>query len=182
VIEAKRPHVVLVDIGASDPGTLDLTRFIGREFPATRIIVGMREAGPAVLRCVESGASGYVPCDVSLEELIMHIRTTLRGETICSPQVAYRAFSRLADLASANSDEVAYQPSTLTPREMEVLQLMVEGLSNKEIAERIYVSLYTVKNHVHNMLKSLGLRNRFELVQHALNKGLVQESCRTSRN
>lgn len=169
----KRPHIALVDISTSNPATLDLVRFIGREFPSTRLIVGVKAAEPSILKYVESGASGYVLGDASLEELITHVQTVLRGETICSPQIAYSAFSRLGNLAPANTDEAAYQPALLTPREMEVLRLMAEGLSNKEIAHRIYVSLYTVKNHVHNMLKGLGLRNRFELVQYAVDKGLI---------
>jgi len=172
-VAAKRPHVVLVDVSTSNPGTLDLVRFIKREFPRPRLIVGVREAEPAFLKYVESGASGYVPSNASLEDLIMHIRTILRGETICSPQIAYSAFTRLADLAPVNGDEVAYQPLLFTPREMDVLELMAKGLSNKEIAQGIYISLSTVKNHVHNMLKALGLRNRFELVRYAVNKGLV---------
>jgi DNA-binding NarL/FixJ family response regulator len=133
----------------------------------------VKEAEPAILSYVESGASGYVPGNASLEDLILHIQTILRGETICSPQVAYSAFSRLADLAPANGDNAGYKAMLLTPRELEILQLMVEGLSNKEIAQRLYISIHTVKNHVHKMLKGLGLSNRFELVRYAVNKGLV---------
>jgi DNA-binding NarL/FixJ family response regulator len=172
------PQVVLIDIGAAHQQTLNMIEFIGREFPKARIIAGVKEEGPAVLTYIERGASGYFISDASLEELIAHIQTQLRGETMCSPRVAYAAFLRLAELAPGLADEAAYKTSVLTPREMEVLQLMVEGMSNKEIAQKIFLSLHTVKNHVHKMLKELGMRNRFELAQYAIDKGLVLRKSR----
>lgn len=177
-LASNSPHVVLIDISASDEQTLDLIGFIAREFPKARIIVGVKEEGPGVLAYIERGAGGYILSDASLEELIAHIQAQFRGETVCSPRVAYSAFTRLAELAPEPADEARSEKSLLTPREMEVLQLMVEGLSNKEIAQRIFLSLHTVKNHVHKMLKELGMRNRFELAQYAIDNGLVLRRSR----
>ena len=167
-------HVVLIDACASSSNTLSLIEFIVRGFPETKVIVAVKEAGPEVLKYVEEGARGYVLSDASLDDLIMNIQMMLRGEALCSPRIAFGAFARLAELALKICDKALYKVSPITTRKMEVLQLLDEGLSNKEIAQKTCLSLYTVKNHVHAMLKELGLRNRFELVQYALHNGLVQ--------
>ena len=99
-----------------------------------------------------------------------------QGETFCSPQIAYSIFSRVAELARKRHDRLIPEFGNVTLREIEILQLVSEGLSNKQIAQRLSLSLYTVKNHVHNVLEKLQARNRLEAVNYALDKGLLRKT------
>jgi two-component system, NarL family, nitrate/nitrite response regulator NarL len=112
---------------------------------------------------VEAGARGYVLRGASIDNLRIAVESIARGETVCSPQITYSMFSRLAELAH----HAMGAQTILTTREMEILQLISQGWSNKRIANHLFVSLYTVKNHVHNILKKLQVQHRLEAVAYA---------------
>jgi two-component system nitrate/nitrite response regulator NarL len=140
------------------------------QFPKVKVIVyGVAEADPGLLRCIEAGASGYILQDASFETLRFTIERVLQGDTICSPRVAYSVFARLAELASEGR-ELQATATALTSREIEILHLIAEGLSNKEIAVRLALSVSTVKNHVHNILEKLKLQTRLQAVEYAYEK------------
>jgi len=126
-------------------------------------------AEQTVFEFIEAGASGYTLKQSSLNDLLDAIEIVYRGEAVCSPRVAYSVFARIAQLAQSNSTHNE-NSSTLTIREEEILQLIVKGLTNKQIADKLYISFPTVKNHVHNILEKLGIRSRAEAVNYALRK------------
>ena len=113
----------------------------------------------SVLACVEAGAVAYVTCEASLRELIAAVTRLARGEALCSPRMAGILLRRLASLAASCEPAAG---AALTRRELEVIELVGEGLSNKEIARRLSIELSTVKNHVHNILEKLGVNGRHE--------------------
>jgi two-component system, NarL family, nitrate/nitrite response regulator NarL len=150
--------VVLVDVSRSRG--LETLRRIASAAPEIRLLaVAVRDQEPDVLACIEAGAAGYVLRDASLEELADAARRAVRDEPIASPHVIATLMRRVATL-SAHGRQAPLQ--NLTSRELEVLELIERGLSNKEIATQLSIAVTTVKNHVHSILEKLGVQRRGE--------------------
>ena len=125
------------------------------------IVVGLPEAEPDVIAYAEAGISGYVPAEGKLSDLEAVIRSVEQGEVLCSPRIVGSLFRHIAELA-ADRPEGTVSGVPLTSRQMEVVSLIDQGLSNKEIAERLNIQVSTVKNHVHSVLDKLHVRRRTE--------------------
>jgi DNA-binding NarL/FixJ family response regulator len=153
------PDIVLMDM--SMPASVAAVPRI-RSAAAGSKVVAFAIAGDEsdVISYVESGVAGYVPRDGSVKDLRRAIESAWNGEAICSPRVAADAFSRLARLSAGRPPAPL---SELTPREQEVARLIEQGMSNKQIARRLVITLATVKNHVHNVLEKLRVRRRGEV-------------------
>lgn len=106
----------------------------------------------------------------------MSINAVMRGEVLCSPRIARLAFDRVSTLARRVDHGYTINEGRLTRREAEIVRLIDDGLSNKEIAARLHIELSTVKNHVHNILDKLHLRNRYSVVKYAKAQGLTVHS------
>jgi DNA-binding NarL/FixJ family response regulator len=153
------PDVVLVDMGMPDsPAAL---RAIVERVPRSGVIaLGVVEEDDDVLGCAEAGAAGYVPREASLDDLVHVIESVVRGEAICSPRVAATLLRRVAVLAAGGGPGLPR--GSLTRREREIVRLIDDGLSNKEIARTLGIEVATVKNHVHNILEKLQVNRRGE--------------------
>jgi two-component system response regulator NreC len=172
--------VLLIGLDAVRDGAVELTqRVTSRPEGVKVIILGPEEATPEIVACLEAGAKGYVFREQSLEELKAAIELVSRGETVCTPGIAQFLFSRLGELGIEHRRRERLEFLDLTARELEILRLIAEGLSNQQIAQRLYLSVHTVKNHVHNMLERLGLPSRIDAVQHAYKRGWFRERRRT---
>jgi two-component system, NarL family, nitrate/nitrite response regulator NarL len=123
-----------------------------------------------ILAVAEAGIAGFVTSDASVDELVAAIESVARGEALCSPSVAAALIRRLASLA--RSGQAASPIGPLTTREREILELIDEGFSNKQIAQRLRIELPTVKNHVHHILVKLGVSRRAEAAALARSSGL----------
>jgi two-component system, NarL family, nitrate/nitrite response regulator NarL len=154
-----QPQVVLVDFALSE--SHDTVRAISEAYPDTRVVaLAVSDTEADVITCAESGAAGYVPKDGSLEDIEAVVESVTRGEALCTPKIAASLLRRVGTLAA----ELHGPPPnvSLTSREAEVAALVDEGLSNKEIAERLGIAIPTVKNHVHNILDKLHVHRRTE--------------------
>lgn len=153
------PDIALIDM--SMPSSVATVSRLRKIVPETKV-VAFAIAGDEsdVISYVEAGVAGYVPRDGSIQDLRRAIESVANGEAICSPRVAARAFSRLARLSAGRPPAPL---SELTPREREVAELIEKGMSNKQIARRLVITLATVKNHVHNVLEKLSVRRRGEV-------------------
>lgn len=172
-IKKLRPQVALIDIGMPDKDGIEVTQDLHQNLPDLKIIIlGMPDLTDEILTCIEAGAAGYVLKEASFNYLVETIRSANRGESFCSPQMAASLFSRVAELAGERLPRSAIK---LTPREVEIINKVAEGLSNKEIAQQLSIELQTVKNHVHNILDKLQLHNRLEAVQYAREKNLLKK-------
>lgn len=167
-----RPDVVLVDIGIPANDGIEVTRTLRQDLPEVKVIIlGMPDLTDEIMACIEAGAAGYVLKESSFDYLVDTIRLASRCESFCSPRVAGSLFSRVAELVG---ERIPQSPVQLTRREVEIVNRIAEGLSNKEIAQRLSIEVQTVKNHVHNILDKLQLHNRLEAVQYARERNLLR--------
>jgi len=161
VIPEQPVDVVLLGLTPYD--TLDATRAISAAHPGTRLVaLAVDDRPDEVIPLAEVGICGYVPRDAALADLVQTLRSVVRGESPCSPAVAAGLLQRLAALAGDGDGRAATEQ--LTAREQEVLSLIIEGLSNKQIAQCLYIELPTVKNHVHHVFEKLRVHRRTEAI------------------
>ncbi|MFG1990771.1 LuxR C-terminal-related transcriptional regulator [Actinoplanes sp. NPDC048988] len=155
-----RPDVVLVD--TATPGGTDILLALRAAAPLARAVaLGVRESGDEILACVEAGAVGYVPREGSLDDLVRTLERAGRGEAVCPPPILTELLRRVSELAGGAF--TAGGGEQLTSRELQVIRLIENGLTNKEIADHLDMALSTVKNHIHNIFEKLGIRRRAEV-------------------
>jgi len=170
------PDVVVMDITMPGLDGLAATRAIKRDVPGAQVLIlTMHESDEYFFRVLEAGASGYVLKRAAASDLVDAIRVVARGEVFLHPAVAKKLVSDYLGRAQAGEGMDAYQQ--LSQREKEVLALIAEGLANREIAERLVLSLSTVQTHYGHILTKLGLRNRAELVRYAIKHGLIDRDA-----
>jgi two-component system NarL family response regulator len=175
-IKDLRPEVALIDIGMPDKDGIEVTQALHRELPEVKVIIlGMVDLTDEIMACIEAGAAGYVLKEASFDYLVETIRSVHRGESFCSPGMTASLFSRIAELAGERMPKIPKSSIKLTGRELEVVSLIAEGLSNKEIAQRLFIATQTVKNHIHNILDKLQLHTRLEAVQYAHERNLLKK-------
>lgn len=169
------PDLVLMDIRMPGMDGLEATRSIKNELPETRIVIlTVRDEDEKLFDAIRAGAQGYLLKTVRAQELLKQLRAAVRGEPALTPQLASRMlqeFRRLSKWAAAFPTEE--EPEVLTPREQEVLDLVVQGATNEEIAEMLSISIHTVKSHVRHILSKLHVSSRREAARYAQRKGLV---------
>jgi DNA-binding NarL/FixJ family response regulator len=162
------PDVVVMDIAMPRLDGLEATRHIVGECPGTRVLVlTAHEDAQYVIPLLEAGATGYLPKTVSLNELLDAIRATSRGESVLPPSVASVVVKHLARVTEPATDE------ELTSREMEVLRLLTEGLTNYQIARRLGLSTRTVEAHLTHIYAKLNVGSRTEAALLAQRKGWI---------
>lgn len=158
-LQAAAPDVVVLDTGAV--GALALALRMVRARPQTRILgFGVDDVAPKVVACAEAGLWGYVPNHASIGELAQAARRIASGDTVCSAAIAEKLFHHLRNAALGDSSPAI--DMVLTKRQQQVLHLIKEGLSNKQIARRLSLGTSTVKNHVHSLLGRLQVSRRAE--------------------
>jgi DNA-binding NarL/FixJ family response regulator len=156
------PDVILLDMALED--SRETSRALRAALPRTAIVaLAVPESAGYVLDCAEAGISGYVPREGSLEELLKAVIRAANGEAVCSPPIAGSLFRRVAALAAMEPAVAAVPPlPVLTARQAEIVALIDDGRSNKQIARALCIEVATVKNHVHAILEKLGARTRGE--------------------
>jgi len=160
-----KPEIVLLDFGLEDHDSLSLTATVHGEVPMARVIVmGLLPLEEDVANYVRAGASGFIMKDASFEEFFATIRAVAGGAEILPPALTNSLFSQIVSNVSRVSKAQVLESVRLTNRERQVIALLGEGLSNKEIATRLHIAVHTVKSHVHNVLDKLALHSRLEVV------------------
>ena len=171
--ESLRPNVILMDIGMPGTNGLEATRQIQARFPEIRILVlTMHRSDEYFFEMLKAGASGYILKSAETNDLIHALRTVARGEVFLYPTMAKQL---LTDYLDRLKDEEGAKHALLTPREKEILRLLADGFSNKEIAEHLVVSPSTVHSHRTNLMAKLNLSSRHELIQYARDRGLLHD-------
>jgi DNA-binding NarL/FixJ family response regulator len=166
-----RPEVVLMDVSMPELDGVEATRAIRQEPDAPQVIMLTMHADKEVLAdAIRAGASGYLVKDCSTEEVAEAVRMAVQGDTALSPQLAATMLDevRRLDVPDTSDDD-----RVITKREEEVLQLIADGCSTPEVAEQLYISQKTVKNHLASIYQKLDARDRTQAVLQAVRMGIV---------
>jgi len=156
-------HILLYDLVTNHQDGMALMTALRQKVPQGKILIfGVADDDQAIIECVQAGASGCILQNASLEDLLAAIRSLAHGTPPMSPWVITTLFRYVARLQAGEDRPPA---SPLTPREEQILQFMAKGLSNKEIAQKLYLQPQTVKNYVHLVLQKLNLRSRLDVIR-----------------
>jgi len=164
-IDQNQVDMVLISSRLPDQGAIELTNQLMQRIPAIKVLIlGITESRESILKYVESGANGYVLKESSLDDLLVSIRAVYNDKAVISPDIAGALIQRVSEYSKAFSQSGISLPDSvnLTTRELEVLELLGQNLSNQEIASRLVIEIGTVKNHVHSILNKLGVDRREE--------------------
>ena len=165
------PDVILMDIRMPDLDGVKAARVLHREMPHVGIIfVTMFEDDEFVFQGLQAGGRGYILKDADPDTMLRAIRAVAHGESLLGATIAQKVMRQFSALS--NKQTVLFDD--LTPREVEVLKLIAEGMSNKEIAEELVISEKTVKNHINNIFSKLHIYDRSQAMLYAIRKGLVK--------
>jgi DNA-binding NarL/FixJ family response regulator len=170
MVQQHKPDVILMDVSMPDMNGFDATRRV-HEFNAgvKVLMLTMHDEEELVARCLEAGAAGYIMKDAPASQLLYAIETVQKGERYLSPNV----LKKVVDGYVKNTNRPQTSYDRLTMREREVLKLLAEGLTVKEIAVRLDLSVKTVEVHKHNLMKKIDVHDRSELIKYAIQKKLI---------
>jgi two-component system response regulator DevR len=167
-LAAAKPHVLLLDVGLRDDDSLRIATVLTKEHPAAKIIVmDLFPVHEEIREFVNAGVAGFVLKDASFDEFVTTIRSVAGGRKVLPPQMAESLFSQIAKAADGPDDSRTLDDVRMTRREREVIELIGEGLSNKEIAKRLNIASHTVKSHVRNVMEKLALHSRLQIAAYS---------------
>ena len=167
-IKQLKPNMVLLDLGLRSQNSLHVVEVVKQDFPSAKIIVmDLTPVQADILQYVKAGADGFLLKDASLEDFLNTLRSVSDGATVLPPILVDSLFSQIVDHAVRNGKTKLKDAVRMTKREREVIELLSEGMSNKEIAHRIHISTYTVKSHIHNIMEKLALHTRLEIANYS---------------
>jgi DNA-binding NarL/FixJ family response regulator len=181
-VELLHPDVVLMDVRMPEMDGLAATRILSASHPEVKVIILTTfEDDETVFDGLKAGASGYLLKDISSEEMAQAVRKVAAGEALIQSRLTRKVLAEFSRLASATNRQAPLKttavaetlPVALTERELQVLQALTHGLSNREIAESLVITEGTVKNHVSSLIDKLGVRDRTQAVLKAQELGLI---------
>lgn len=178
VVEAAgrlKPDVVLMDIKMPGVGGIEATRRLRQASPKVKIVVlTVSDEDHHLFEALKGGAQGYLLKSIKPEKLLDSLRGIMRGEQPFSPTIAEQIIKEFSQEMQRSVSTAREAPVSLTPREQRILLMVSKGATNRQIAEELFVAESTVKNHLHNILTKLHLKNRVQAAVYAMREGLIK--------
>lgn len=166
------PHIVLVDAALDNGDGFDYVQVLRKAAPDCKVIVmDLLPAPEDVIEFVKAGANGFIMKDATVEDLVSTIRSVALGADVVPPALTGTLLSHIAQQAAVRHVPGVAEAVRMTKREKEIMNLIAEGMSNKEIAQRLSIATYTVKSHVHNILEKLALHSRLQIAAYTHKSG-----------
>ncbi|MEX0928443.1 MAG: response regulator transcription factor [Balneolales bacterium] len=172
--------IVLLDLGLRSHNSLEVVKLFATNGKAVKVIVmGLFPTQSEILDFIQAGVNGFILKDATVEDFLATIRLVNQGEKILPPFLIGSLFSQIIDEAVSNpaSERKLISSITMTSREKQVIGLISEGLTNKEIAQKLHISNFTVKSHVHNILEKLALHSRLQIAKYAHDMQVVNTAA-----
>ena len=171
LVESVRPHIIIIDIGMPGISGIETTRLLCKKYPDIRVIVlTVYKDDQYVTEAVQAGAKGYVLKDVKRDELVRIIRHVMEDRAFLDPSIAAKLFKHVKKEGWTTEDK---EKVVLTRRELEILQHLVDGLKDRDISTRLFISENTVRTHLKNIYRKLGVSSRSQAVVKALEEKLI---------
>jgi DNA-binding NarL/FixJ family response regulator len=162
-----KPHVILMDMGMKGFKDVSAVESIRKEMPEAKIIgMGFVPTQSDIVEFVEAGASGFILKVATVKEFLGTIRSVVQGVKVLPPSLAGSLFSHVIELALKKGNGKITNAVRMTKREREIVVLIADGLSNKEIARQLNIATHTVKSHVHNIMEKLALHTRLQIAKY----------------
>ena len=167
-IHQLKPNVVMLDLGLRSQNSLHVVEIVKNELPDIKIIIlDLSPIQGDILQYVKAGANGFILKDASLYDLLNTIRSVSGGATVLPPVLVDSLFSQIVEHAVVGKKSKLKKAVIMTKREREVIGWLAEGLSNKEIAQKMHISTFTIKSHIHNIMEKLALHTRLEVANYS---------------
>src|SRR2546426_8684325 len=168
------PDVVLMDVRMPRVSGIEATRTIRDVIPTAKILMlTVSDEEEDLYEAIKAGANGYLLKEISIEEVADAIRAVVQGQSLISPSMASKLLNEFNTLVKRADEKPRLQAPRLTTRELEVLKLVAQGMSNRDVAEALFIAENTVKNHVRNILEKLQLHSRMEAVVYAVREKIL---------
>ncbi len=180
-ISILKPNIALLDLGLRNQNSLQVVKSVKKKFPVTKIIaMDLVPVHEEVLEFVQAGVSGFILKDATVNDFLRTIRSVAQGNKVLPPNLTDSLFSQIVEHAITGTKESNLIRSVrMTKREKQVIELISDGLTNKEIAQKLHLSTHTVKSHVHNILEKLALHTRVQIARYAHSTEVVKETTDT---
>jgi len=180
-IHELKPNVILLDLGLRSQNSLHVVELVKKEFPKAQVIVmDLAPAQGDVLQFVKAGVSGFILKDATVDDFVTTIRSVAQGGKVLPPLLNGSLFSQIIEHAIDGGKVNLNRAIRMTRREQQVIGLISDGLSNKEIAKSLRIATYTIKSHVHNIMEKLALHTRLEVANYAYTDGTLTKEVAKS--
>ncbi|MEI6060365.1 MAG: response regulator transcription factor [Bacteroidota bacterium] len=174
LLEKQHPHIILMDISLPDTSGIELTRLISERFPEIKVLIlSMFTDESFISQAIKAGAKGYLHKNTTREEMLIAIDTIYSGNDFFSDNISKIILKSYIEKAKMNADDSANPQEILSKREIEILTMFAEGFINKEIADRLFISVRTVESHKNHIMQKLNLKTQVELVKYAIRHNLI---------
>lgn len=169
LLDKQKPNLVLLDLGLRSQNSLHIVKLVKKNYPEVKIIaMDLIPLQADVFDYVKAGVSGFMLKDIGVSDFLTTIRSVYKGAQVLPPNLTGSLFSQIIEHAiNGLTPDKLSESVTMTKRERQVIALIADGSANKEIAQKLHLSTYTVKSHVHNILEKLALNTRVQIAKHA---------------
>jgi two-component system response regulator NreC len=174
LLESEKPDIILMDISLPDTSGIELTRLLSERFPEIKVLIlSMYTDESFINQAIKSGAKGYLHKNTTREEMLIAIDTVYSGNDFYSDNISKIILKSYIEKAKLNAEELLNPHEVLSKREIEILTMFAEGFINKEIADKLFISIRTVESHKNHIMQKLNLKTQVELVKYAIRHNLI---------